>query len=369
MSDTATTIRDLIGLGMPPALASYLVLTPKAETFSVLDGSVTPASINGLDAAQGGRIDIIGGTSSTAGNAGGAIIVKGGVPGVTGAGGAVTIGGAAGGSTSGTGGGTTITTGIGTAGNAVGGTLTIIPGASNGTGNGASATVDGGSSGAGATGNGGVARLRGGAALSDGGTGGTALLAGGTGGVTTGAGGQVQVTGGTGAPTGAGGAVTITGGAAGATSGNGGSILNVGGTPSGSGVEGGVMNRAPVMFRQRDPYALTASATMTASTLVAADMLLTGNAATGAGVSYQLPTATALDSALPSALVANDSILFRVINLSTVAAEDITITTNTNWTLVGNMVIEANDSDRARSSATFLIRFTAANTATLYRVA
>ena len=111
MSDTATTIRDLIGLGMPPALASYLVLTPKAETFSVLDGSVTPASINGLDAAQGGRIDIIGGTSSTAGNAGGAVIVKGGVPGETGAGGAVTIGGAAGGSTSGSGGATTVTTG------------------------------------------------------------------------------------------------------------------------------------------------------------------------------------------------------------------------------------------------------------------
>lgn len=367
MSDTATTIRDLIGLGMAPALASYLVLAPKAETFSVLDASATPATINGLDAAQGGSVSIIGGSSSTAANAGGAVALTGGVAGGTGAGGAVTIRSGAGGATSGNGGAVSISSGIGTAGNGTGGSIVIAPGASNGTGGGAIASVTGGASGAGATGAGGQARLIGGQALSDGGAGGAAVVTGGQGGVTTGGGGAVNITGGVGAPTGSGGAVNLTGGAAGATSGNGGSLIFTGGTPS-TGSEGGVMQRLPVMFRQRTPYALTGSALMVASSIVGADMLITGNAATGAGVNYQLPTATNLDTALPSALAADDGILLRVINLSIVAAEDITITTNTGWTLVGSMVIESHDNDRANASATFIVRFTAANTATLYRV-
>ena len=375
----ATSIVAMMGVGFTAPQANLFINgSPEPLTLAVdiadldveaVTFTLTPGLITGLAGAQGGSVTMAGGTSSTSANAGGAVTVKGGLGGATGAGGAVTIGGAAGGATSGSGGATTITTGAGTAGNAVGGTLTIIPGASQGTGTGAAGTLDGGSSGTGATGNGGTARLRGGAALSEGGTGGTATVVGGAGGTVTGSGGAIVVTGGTGAPTGRGGHITITGGSAGATSGNGGDIITVGGTGTGSGVEGGLFNRLPVFFRQRAPYALTGAATMTAATLVAADMLLTGNPGGGAGVSYQLPTATALDSALPSSMGADDAIMFRVINLSTVAAEDITLTTNTGWTLVGSMVIESRDNDRANASATFIVRFTAANNATLYRVA
>ncbi len=358
----STTTQDLMGLGVAPPLAVYLVSTAHTAGFSDLEGLTATASISGLDAAQGGVVEIVGGTSSTSGNAGGAVTITGGTPGATGAGGAITISGGDGGATSGTGGAVTITTGDGTASNASAGTLTITPGNGNGTAAGSSLLLDGGGSGTGATGNGGTARLRGGQALSDGGVGGTVTVQGGQGGVTTGSGGATNVTGGQGAPTGRGGHVTITGGSAGATSGNGGDIIFVSGTATGSGVAGATYIRTALMFRQRTPYALTASATMVASSMTAADMLITGNAGTGAGVNYTLPTATNLDSALSSSLGADDAIMMYVINLSAVAAEDITIVTNTGWTLVGNMVVQEN------TSAAFIVRFTAANTATLYRV-
>lgn len=95
---------------------------------------VTPGSVTGLSAAQGGSAAIVGGTSTTSGNAGGAAIVRGGVPGATGVGGAAQVVGAAGGSTSGKGGAATVTGGAGTAGNGAGGSTVITPGAAQGSG-------------------------------------------------------------------------------------------------------------------------------------------------------------------------------------------------------------------------------------------
>jgi len=92
------------------------------------------AVIQGLAAAQGGYVRIVGGTSSTTGNAGGAAELLGGVPGATGVGGAVTATGGAGGSTSGKGGAVTLTGGAGTNGNASGGSIIFQPGALNGSG-------------------------------------------------------------------------------------------------------------------------------------------------------------------------------------------------------------------------------------------
>lgn len=99
-----------------------------------ITGTDSALAIAGLGAAQGGSIGIVGGTSSTSGNAGGAITVTGGTPGATGAGGAVTIAGAAGGATSGTGGAVSIAGGAGTAGNANGGAVTINGGNAHGSG-------------------------------------------------------------------------------------------------------------------------------------------------------------------------------------------------------------------------------------------
>jgi hypothetical protein len=60
---------------------------------------------------------------------------------------------------------------------------------------------------------------------------------------------------------------------------------------------------------------------------------------------------------------------FSVVNISTTAAEDADVGTNTGWTLVGNMDIEADDDPRARSSAKFRARKTGAGAWTLYRTA
>lgn len=92
------------------------------------------AVIQGLAAAQGGYVRLVGGTSSTAGNAGGASSIIGGQPGATGVGGAAAVIGGAGGATSGKGGAAQVTGGAGTNGNADGGSVVLQPGALNGSG-------------------------------------------------------------------------------------------------------------------------------------------------------------------------------------------------------------------------------------------
>lgn len=80
-------------------LSAIKVSTTVAGSVTADDitGSDSSLGISGLSAAQGGAIAVLGGPSSTAGNAGGAVTVTGGVPGVTGVGGAVTVAGGAGG--------------------------------------------------------------------------------------------------------------------------------------------------------------------------------------------------------------------------------------------------------------------------------
>lgn len=95
---------------------------------------VTPGSVTGLSAAQGGTSRVIGGTSSTSANPGGAAGATGGVPGATGVGGVASIVGGVGGSTSGKGGSALVTGGAGTAGNGAGGSTILTPGAAHGSG-------------------------------------------------------------------------------------------------------------------------------------------------------------------------------------------------------------------------------------------
>lgn len=122
----------------------------------------------------------------------------------------------------------------------------------------------------------------------------------------------------------------------------------------------------PVVRRALAPAALTTSATITAAQLVAG--IITGNQGAAGAATYTLPTAALTDTAQSAAGI-GEGWLFYVINISTVAAEDITIAAGTGWTLVGSMVIESRDSDRANSSGTFLVRKTAAAAYTLYRLA
>lgn len=128
----ATTIRMESG----PADGQYEIGAAPVIGDPTPDLSMADATavIQGLAAAQGGYVRVVGGTSSTAGNAGGAASILGGQPGATGVGGAATVTGGAGGATSGSGGAATVTGGAGTNGNANGGNVDIEGGAANGTG-------------------------------------------------------------------------------------------------------------------------------------------------------------------------------------------------------------------------------------------
>lgn len=96
---------------------------------SIAGGSAT-LPITGLAAAQGGSATLIGGTSSTAGNAGGVAGLTGGTPGITGVGGAIAIVSGPGGATSGQAGAVTIAVGAATSG--AGSAVTITGGAGAG---------------------------------------------------------------------------------------------------------------------------------------------------------------------------------------------------------------------------------------------
>lgn len=125
-------------------------------------------------------------------------------------------------------------------------------------------------------------------------------------------------------------------------------------------------------FTQAAPAAKTVATTLTAAEILAG--LLTANQGGAAAANYTLPLATDLETAFAAAvpggvLANNDSFDFTLINISAVAAEDITIVTNTGWTLVGNMVVESNEATAQKGPVgTFRARRTAANTFTLYRV-
>lgn len=135
-----------------------------------------------------------------------------------------------------------------------------------------------------------------------------------------------------------------------------------GGTP---GLDGNIIFRSVLLQEQLAPAAKTVDATLTAAEILTG--IITVNQGAAGTSAQQLPTGTDFSAALVDTQ-SGDSFDFSVINTSIVAAEDVTITTNTDWTLVGSMVIEANDNDRARSSARFRARKTGANTWTLYRL-
>jgi hypothetical protein len=124
---------------------------------------------------------------------------------------------------------------------------------------------------------------------------------------------------------------------------------------------GGTISR-----QQGTPTAKTVSATLTAAEIQAG--IITVNQAAGAASAQQLPTATAMDTAFTT-FVAGDTFDFWVINTSTVDAEDASLTTNTGWTLVGNMDVPAySAAGSLNSSAHFRARKTGTAAWTLYRL-
>lgn len=282
-------------------------------------GSTGSSGSGTVDAGDGGAVTYAAGAGGTASSTAGA---------QGGAGGAATVSAGAGGTAAGTDPG------------GAGGALIVesgVGGAKTGTG-----TANGGASGA--------VTVR----SKDGGA--TASTSPGTGG----AAGTVSITGGNGGAASAGTANGGKGGAVVIAAGTGGT--SAGGT---AGKDGVIIERSTRLVKQGAPTAKTTSATLTAAEVLAGIITVAqGAAGTSA---QQLPTATDFDTALPDA-AAGDAFDFSVINISTVAGEDASITTNTGWTLVGSMDVESDDNDRAASSGRFRARKTGAAAWTLYRV-
>lgn len=121
------------------------------------------------------------------------------------------------------------------------------------------------------------------------------------------------------------------------------------------------------------PQQAAQTAKTTSTTLTAAELLtriITGNQGAAGAATYTLPLATDLETALLALapdLKVNDSFDFSVINISTNAAETVTIATNTGWTLVGDVTMAA-VAVGDQSGGLFRVRRTAANAYTLYRI-
>jgi len=154
-----------------------------------------------------------------------------------------------------------------------------------------------------------------------------------------------------------------------ANGGNGGSISRApgsGGSSAGGsvGYDGMLFDNGLVLYKQEAPTAKTTSSTLTAAELKA--KIITINQGSGAASAQQLPTAAVMDISFPDA-TADFAFTFRVINRSTVDAEDASITTNTGWTLVGPMDIPAySASGSLNSSRDFIARKTGTGAWELY---
>ena len=118
--------------------------------------------------------------------------------------------------------------------------------------------------------------------------------------------------------------------------------------PNGSGgyqIGDGNVGEAQLIV-QGAPTALTAAATVTAAQL--ANGLFTFNGTAG---NMTLPTVADLELGISSAAKANVAFDFYVINIDA-TTDDITVYTNTGWTLVGTMIVTEATSGHFRARKT-----------------
>lgn len=180
------------------------------------------------------------------------------------------------------------------------------------------------------------------------------------------AGGAVTVTGGTPGATGVGGAVSIVGHAGGATSGtggaanvtagagtngnaDGGNVVITPGAANGSGKAGLIrMVGNPIIRKQPTPATPTAAATLTIAQLLTGILSSTPDA-TGATHAYTLPTGTNMDTG--GNFGTNDSFDWSITNLAAAAADTITITANTDHTIVGGPIVPSSHATTVADSS------------------
>jgi hypothetical protein len=125
------------------------------------------------------------------------------------------------------------------------------------------------------------------------------------------------------------------------------------------------LHASDTIISQGSPAAKTVSATLTAAEIES--KIITVNQGAGATSALQLPLATDMSTQFATMSV-DQAFDFSLINISTTAAETASITTNTGWTLVGNMLVAANTAITDNSQGRFRARKTGASTWVLYRI-
>jgi len=296
--------------------ASRTTTVSGSLTTDDITGSDATLTITGKSAAAGGTVVIAAGAGSA--GVGGVASVTGGA-GTGAAGGAASLVGGAGGAAS-AGGAVTVAGGVPASGNAAGGAASVTGGAGSGTGAGGAVSIVSGASGAGATGNGGL--------------------------------------------------ISITGGAAGSTNGNGGSIALTPGALAGTGVAGMIRNVGVPAFLNATVTAKTTAATLTIAELLTG--MLTGTHTAGATQAYTLPTGTLCTGG--TACGDTEGFFWHLINLSTAAADSITVTAGADHTLVGEGIVISKHATTGGSitsmggnSARFFTKKSTGNTWVTYR--
>jgi hypothetical protein len=131
-----------------------------------------------------------------------------------------------------------------------------------------------------------------------------------------------------------------------------------------------IRNVGVVFGTQPAPATPTVAATITIAQLLTG-ILESTPTATGATVAYTLPIGTNMDTAA-AGLATGDCFDWTCINLALAAADTITITANTNHTIVGNPIVQSSHVSTGGiygNSARFRSRKTGAATWVTYRIA
>lgn len=111
--------------------------------------------------------------------------------------------------------------------------------------------------------------------------------------------------------------------------------------------------------------AMTTTATISPQAI--AGGIISANPGGAAPATYTMPTGTVFSSGGPT-LIVGDSVTFSIVNISTNAAEDVTVVGDTGMTAKGNMFVPSNAATSDNSSATFCIVCTGPSTFDFYRV-
>jgi hypothetical protein len=117
------------------------------------------------------------------------------------------------------------------------------------------------------------------------------------------------------------------------------------------------------------PVTKTTSVTLTAAEVLGGIIL--ANQGGGAAATYTMPTGTLLEAEinkLNPGFIVGDCFDFTIVNISTVAAEDVTVAGGVDTTAVGNMTIASNAAVADQAWGTFRFRKTGAHAFSFYRI-